>query len=323
MKLDPEIAQSLQLVQSRSIDFDLSTPEKVAATRASVDSLRDLWKDSIDRSGAVTEMHDLPGAPGGPGLKLRVHRPVKPAEKGALPCLFHVHGGGMVSGSVLNDDAVLLPRVRALGAIATSITYRFGPEHQSPAGAIDCCAGLQWLHDHASELGIDPARIALGGTSGGGGIAATTAVMNRDRGGPPLVLQQLICPMLDDRNDSVSARGSWVNWTREINIEAWRAVLGDRYGTDRVTGHDSVLREKNLTGLPPAYIDVGGMEVFRDECVEYAARLLRAGVQTELHVIPGGFHGFHLFAPQSRAAKLVLAAQNDALRRAWWPQGQA
>ena len=324
MELDPEVAKVLPTVASRQTELDLSTPEAVAATRASIDRLRDLWKDSIDRSGVVTGERNISGAPGMPDLVLRIHRPAgsMTAAAGKLPCLYHVHGGGMVSGCALNDDAVLLPRVRALGCVATSIEYRLAPEHPAPAAATDCCIGLEWVHAHAAELGIDPARIALGGVSGGGGIAATTAILNRDRGGPRLVLQQLICPQLDDRDDTVSARSDWVNWTRETNVKAWRAVLGDRYGRAEVTGRESASREQNLAGLPPAYIDVGSMEVFRDECIDYAARLLRAGVQTELHVLPGCFHGAYLFAPEARVSRLTVAAQDDALQRAWWPLGR-
>ena len=240
-----------------------------------------------------------------------------------MPCLFHVHGGGIVAGSAPRDDGMLLPLVRMFNCVATSVEYRLAPEHRAPAMSTDCYTALKWVCAHTKELGIDPDRIALGGISGGGGVAAATAVMARDLGGTRLCFQWLITPQLDDRNVTASSHGPWIGWPRKLNVGAWKAVLGERYGTDRVTGHESAPRAKDLSGLPPTFIEVGAMEVFRDECIDYASRLLHAGVQTELHVYAGGFHGFHLFAPNARVAKLAAEARLSALRRAWWPAGDA
>ncbi len=320
MQLDPEIAAALEAVGDRLIQSDLDTMEGITAVRNEVNRIGELFNATLDRSGVITESRVIPGPPDAPELTIRIHRPEK--ASGLLPCLFHLFGGGMVAGSAVRDDGLLIPLVRQLGCVATSVAYRLAPEHRAPAASTDAYTALKWVCAHTSELGIDPERVILGGLSGGGGVAAATAVMARDLGGTKVCLQWLITPMLDDRNTSASANGTWIGWPRKLNVGAWKAVLGERYGTDRVTGHDSAPRAKHLGGLPPAFIEVGTMEVFRDECIDYATRLLHAGVQTELHVYAGGFHGFHLFALNARLTRLAVDARLSALRRAWWPAGE-
>ena len=319
MELDPEIAAALKVVGDRLIQSDLDTMEGVIAMRKEVDRIGELFNATLDRSGVVTDSRIIPGPPGAPELAIRIHRPSETTPD-ARPCLFHVHGGGMVAGSARRDDGMLLGIVRTLGCVATSVEYRLAPEHRAPAMSTDCYWALKWVCANARSLGIDPERIVLGGISGGGGVAAAAALMARDLGGTKLCLQWLITPQLDDRNDTPSAHGDWIGWPRRLNVGAWKAVLGERYGTDKVTAYDSAARAQDLTGLPPTYIEVASMEVFRDEGIDYASRLLRAGVQTELHVYAGGFHGFHLFAPEARLSKLAAEARVSALRRAWWPE---
>lgn len=315
MELDPELAAALESVSARRTLLRLDSPADIAAKRAQSDALAASLTAALDRAGVVTEVRTIPGPAKSLSLQMRLHRPVRPA--GRMPCLYSVHSGGMVSGSALMDDRILVPLVRQTHCLGASVEYRLAPEHRAPAATEDCYAGLLWLWQHASELAIDPGRIALYGVSGGGGIAASTALMARDRGGPALCFQQLIYPQLDDRNTTPSSRGEWLGWTRAMNIGAWKAVLGERYGSESVSCHEAAARAVDLSGLPPTYIEVGAMEIFRDESIDYAARLLAAGVATELHVYPGCFHGFDIYVPQARISKVALAARQDALQRAW------
>lgn len=183
--------------------------------------------------------------------------------------------------------------------------------------AEDCYTGLEWTAKNAAELGIDAGRIIVGGVSAGGGLAAAVTLMARDRGGPALHGQLLICPMLDDRNDTPSAiqmAGLGV-WDHTANNTGWTALLGEARGGPDVSPYASPARETDLSGLPPTFIDCGSAETFRDEDVDYAVRIWRAGGTAELHVWPGGFHGFDSFAPQAAVSQDAKAARVKWLRR--------
>jgi acetyl esterase/lipase len=171
---------------------------------------------------------------------------------------------------------------------------------------------------HAQELGIDPARIAVYGGSAGGALAAATALLARDRGGPAIAYQMLLYPMVDDRSDTPSCTeiddlGVWDGWA---NAEGWQALLGDRSGTDSVDAYAAPARADGLTGLPPAWIDVGELDALRDEDVHYALRLMQAGVATDLHVHPGAFHGWEVFVPDADISRRAVEARIAALQRA-------
>ncbi|MFD8555980.1 alpha/beta hydrolase [Streptosporangium canum] len=185
-----------------------------------------------------------------------------------------------------------------------------------PTGQRGTAPGLYWIH--AAELGVDPDRLAVAGISAGGGLAAATVLLARDRGGPSLAFQMLICPMLDDRNTTPSSHefAEAVVWNRAANLFGWAALLGDDAGTDGVSPYAAPARATDLSGLPPAYIDVGELEVFRDECVDYAQRLVRAGVSTEFHLYPGAFHGFDMVLPDTEISRRAAAERVVALRRA-------
>ena len=205
-----------------------------------------------------------------------------------------------------------------LGCVVVSVEYRLAPEHPHPAPVEDCYAGLVWTAKNAAELGIDPDRLAVGGLSAGGGLAAGTVLLARDRGGPALAFQLLVCPMLDDRNVTPSSHefAEAVVWNRAANLFGWTALLGDAAGTDEVSPYAAPARATDLSGLPPAYIDVGELEVFRDECVDYAQRLVQAGVSTEFHLYPGAFHGFDGMIPDAEISRRAAAERVVALRRA-------
>jgi acetyl esterase/lipase len=178
----------------------------------------------------------------------------------------------------------------------------------------DCYAGLVWTHEHAWELGLDPQRILVAGASAGGGISAGLTLMARDRKGPPIIGQILMGPMLDDRNETPSSYeliGEGI-WDRTSNETGWDCLLGDRRGRVEVSPYAAPSRATDLTDLPAAYIDVGSAEMFRDEAVDYAVRLWRAGTQAELHVWPGGFHAFEMLAPHA-----ALSIVSTRTRAAW------
>jgi acetyl esterase/lipase len=201
--------------------------------------------------------------------------------------------------------------------VCVTIEYRLAPAHPDPAILEDCYAGLVWMAEHAGELGVDPAKILVSGISAGGGLSAGVALLARDRKGPSLIGQVLMSPMLDDRSNSLSAHqmdGLGV-WDRKTNIQAWTAVLGDRRGTKRVSMYEAPSRSPDLSGLPPAYVDVGSAETFRDEDVQYASKFWRDGIACELHVWPGMCHGFELFFPTLDISMSAKKAKLNWVRR--------
>ncbi|MGW7578043.1 alpha/beta hydrolase [Streptomyces sp. NPDC054765] len=270
----------------------------------------------LSRSGAFDVEEHAAGTHGeGPGVRLLICRPS--GSTGALPALYHIHGGGMVLGDATSGLSAVLDLAGELRLAVVSVEYRLAPEHPYPAAVEDCYAGLLWLVRHAAQTGIDPTRIVIEGASSGGGLAAAVALMARDRGGPALLGQMLSCPMLDDRNDTPSGHqmdGAGL-WDRTSNATGWNALLAGRAGGLDVPPYAAPARAADLGGLPPAFIDVGSAETFRDESVTYASRLWQAGGQAELHVWPGGFHGFAVMIPQAPLSRDAKAAQTRWLRR--------
>jgi acetyl esterase/lipase len=277
--IDPQISESLQHLP----DFDFSD--------ATLPMMRDGTQfqpqpaDGIDRSELTTDA-------GGALSVLRPH-----GADGDLPVLFWIHGGGMVIGNRYMDDAQLIDWCRCLGCVCVSVEYRLAPEAPYPAPLDDCEAGLRFLVDHAEELRIAPQRIGIGGRSAGGALAAGLALRCRARGNLPVAFQYLEYPMLDDRGQTPSSTLDGLPvWSRQSNAFGWRSYLGDRQGTDDVPPDAAPARALQLAGLPPTFISVGTADCLRDESIDFAARLCRAGVSTELHVYAGAVHGFHLFA---------------------------
>jgi acetyl esterase/lipase len=257
----------------------------------------------------------IPGVQGTPDLTISVFCRTDHAPGG--PGIYYVHGGGMIMGDRFSGVTMVLDWVEILDAVAVAIEYRLAPEHPDPAPIDDCYAGLIWTFAHAEELLIDPDRLIIAGTSAGGGLAAGVTLKSRDFGGPQLVGQVLAYPMLDDRNQTVSSHqidGIGV-WDRASNDMAWGALLGERRGTEQVSIYAAPARAEDLSGLPPAFLDVGSAEVFRDETVAYASRIWACGGIAELHVWPGGFHGFDVLAPQATLSALMRKIRTRWVRR--------
>jgi acetyl esterase/lipase len=234
------------------------------------------------------------------------------------PAIFHCHGGGMILGSVDAFARYLAFVVSKTSVPVYSVDYRLAPEHPYPAVVEDCYASLGWLRDHAKEFGVDPARIAVMGESAGGGIAAGLALMARDQGlQPPVAKQILICPMLDDRTvEENPAIEPFAVWTTEDNITGWTAVLGAEKMShqDRtVSPYAAAARAESVTGLPPTYIEIGELDIFRDECIEYAMRIARENISTELHLYPGVPHGFEMFASNIALARSAFESRLRAI----------
>lgn len=263
----------------------------------------------------------IPGPEGAPEVRVLLYRPPGQAQA-ARPALLHIHGGGYILGVPEMLDVPNRQLAVELDCVIASVDYRLAPETPFPGPIEDCYAALCWLHDSAEDLGIDRARVAIGGESAGGGHAAALAIYARDKGGPSICFQLLDCPMLDDRTgtgaDPHPHTGHFV-WTPASNRFGWGALLGVEPGGPDVPANGSPARVEDLSGLPPAFIQIGALDLFLEESLEYTRRLTRAGVPVELHVVPGGYHGFTLAsdAPQTR---LVNDLRAKALARAFTPR---
>lgn len=261
----------------------------------------------------------VPAPAGDPaGVPVRLYEPRdRPA---ALPAVLYVHGGGFVIGSVDAARVTCEELAEGVGAVVVSPRYRLAPEDPFPAGPEDVYAALRWLASSAGELGVDPARIAIAGYSAGGGIAAAVALMARDRGEVALAFQAPTNACLDDRHitpSSLAVRDRRT-WHHDRARSQWAAYLGG-LPEDEVPPYAAPARATDLSGLPPAFLSVGDLDLLRDENLDYARRLMDAGVPTELHLYPGAFHGFEILVPGARITRDATAALHGALRRALHP----
>jgi len=227
-------------------------------------------------------------------IRLRIYR-ARTASPNS-PALLWMHGGGYIIGAPEQDDLYVLPFLQSTGAVVVSVDYRLAPEHPFPAPLEDCDASLQWLASQGQQLGIDPQRIAIGGASAGAGLAAALAQLTHDRGGFQPMFQLLVYPMLDDRTvtrQDIDQDAHFI-WTNQSNCFGWEAYLQQACGAENTPAYAAPARRSDLAGLPPAWIGVGGIDLFHAEDIAYAQRLKDAGVSCELMVVPGAFHGFDL-----------------------------
>lgn len=309
---DPECAAALAAAGG----FPPLTPDLIPVMRQGLPGLEPPSLEDLRRGGVfAVEERSVPGPDGAPEVSLLICRPT--AATGPTPLVYHVHGGGMIIGDNRTGVLEALDWAQDLGLTVVSVEYRLAPETPHPGPVEDCYAGLVWAVEHAEELGVDPARVVVAGASAGGGLSAALALLARDRRGPALLGQLLIYPMIDDRNDSPSAvqMADTGTWGRTANTTGWSSLLGDAAGGADVSPYAAPARATDLSGLPPAFVDVASAENFRDEDVAYAVRLWQAGVQAELHVWPGGFHGFDAFAPEAQISQEARAARLRWLRR--------
>ena len=307
--LDPELRE---LLADMPLMSQLS-PEVLAQLRrlpsTPIESL--LAHRHVDRREVTVPAKD--GAP----IRLSVLSPTKSDRTTAAPCVYWMHGGGMVMGDRFSQIDIPLEWLDEFGAVVVSVDYRLAPEATGTALVEDCYQGLLWVAENSAELGIDPTRIVIAGASAGGGLAAGVTLLTRDLGTPAIAAQMLICPMLDHRNTSTSSRqysGVPGVWTGEMNEFGWRSVLGE-LAEDEVSAYISPAVADDLSGLPTTYVDTGSAEVFRDEATDYATRIWTAGGQAELHVWAGGFHGFDALYPQAHISTTARRTRTDWLAR--------
>ena len=248
-------------------------------------------------------------------IRVLTYRPVKSGNP--LPTIVHVHGGGFVAGAPEMKDVENRLLASKLRCAIYSIDYRLAPEAPHPAPLEDIYSVFAWLHGNAGQLGLDPARIGIKGESGGGGFAAAAALYARDRDGPKFAFQHLIYPMIDDRTavrkDLHPHVGEFV-WTQQHNYFGWHSLLGREPGSADVSPYAAASRAADVSGLPPTYISVGGLDLFLEENMTYGDRLSRAGVPVEFHLYPRAYHGFYR-VPSARVTKQAERDNLEALRR--------
>jgi len=303
------------IAEFQPFDPDCASLEETRARRAAL-----VAPLSFDRCAVeVSEVWIERGQTDGP-LRALMYRPHD--ATGTLPAFLHIHGGGYVLGKADYSDQRNEQIALAANCLVLSVDYRLAPETRCPGAVEDCLLGLHWLAANSNRLGIDVKRIAIGGESAGGGLAAATALLARDRGAPRPILQWLMYPMLDDRTGSTADphpfAGEYI-WNAKANRFGWEALLGCAPGREEVSPYAAAARATDLSGLPPAYIAVGALDLFVEENIEYARRLMRAGVPVELHTYPGAYHGFDLIGASAIGARCIDDA-TEALCRALHPR---
>jgi acetyl esterase/lipase len=268
--------------------------------------------------GVKMSRRSIPGPSGAPDVSI-VIADTAPEQKNK-PVLLHIHGGGYVVGAAVAFLPGVLLYSKPTGCVVVSVDYRLAPPTKFPGSLNDNYAALLWVYNHAEELGADRKRIAIAGESAGGGHAAALAIHARDRAEVPIIFQLLIYPMLDDRTGSTRAvppHIGQIGWGAAGNKYGWSALLGVPAGSAKVPDGAVPARVENLNGLPPAFIGVGAIDLFVDEDVEYARRLIDAAVPTELLVVPGAYHAFDLMVPNARVSRYFRESITAALQRAF------
>jgi acetyl esterase/lipase len=307
--VDPEILPLIEMMP----DFrpDQQPLDQMRAERAAMFAMR----AAPPPEDVLVEERRIPGPPGGPEVRVLISSPK--AGGSNRPGILHVHGGGYILGMAemtLDSDAAY---AQNLGAVCVSVDYRLAPETPHPGPVEDCYAALKWMHANAGALGVDPARIAISGESAGGGLAAALGLLARDRGEVPVAFQHLIFPMLDDRTvvheDPSPIHGQFV-WTRVANHFGWRSLLNAEPGSEGISPYAAAARAESLEGLPPTFMICGALDLFLEENMEYARRLVRAGVPTEFHVYPGAPHAF-MVVPTAHLTRTFARDSMTALSR--------
>lgn len=256
--------------------------------------------------GRIRARRDVPVVAVDADVSVRLHRPARLADP--APALLWIHGGGFVMGSARQEDS-FCRRLSHLANIAVAaVDHRLAPEHPYPAPLEDCYAALLWL---AQQPWVDPSRVAIGGLSSGGGLAAALAFLARDRGEIQPAFQLLSQPNLDDRTGSQATGRRRLMWSEGDNRQAWRWYLGDADPALAVPA-----RRTDLAGLAPAWIGTGSLDLLHDEAVEYGRRLNKAGTRCHVEIAVGAFHAFDFVVPDAPVSLTFFANQCDQLRAA-------
>ena len=313
--IDSRLDQDLAKVRERfhSLGFDL---RDLAGSRTILKKLAERARIR-DTSSIAVEEFAITHPEDSTTLNLKSFRPLTGSTE--KPVLLWIHGGGYVMGSAGDTDQTLAQIALETDCTVFSVDYRLAPEHAYPAALDDCFDCLLWLQKHANQLKIDPARIAIGGASAGAGLTAALALRARDEGTQQVLFQLLIYPMLDHRHRTPSSRAIQDPnlWNEQTNRLAWALYLGALTDHDEIPLYASASLAADLTNLPPAFVCVGDLDIFLDEDIDYAQRLLQAGVPTELHVYPGAIHGFDMLAPDAAISQRLRTDVNNALQKAF------
>lgn len=301
--VDPELLPFLEQFPTRTVSAE--NLGAIREMRKAMLAQLPPFPDTVE----VSEQH-IPGPEGAPEVRVKLYRRREGAAQ--RPAILHLHGGGYVMGSPEFMGPQCALWADAFDAVVIAPAYRLGPETSYPGNVEDAYAALAWAAGQAGPLGIDTGRIAVAGESAGGGLAAALALLVRDRGEYSFCHQQLIFPMIDDRTairaDLSPMFGEFV-WNNHSNHFGWASLLGEPPGGPDISPYAAAARAEDLSGLPPVFMSTGALDLFTEENLDYARRLMAAGVPVELHVYPGAPHGFM----QVSAAAVTRAYMRDAM----------
>jgi acetyl esterase len=311
---DPELKEAIPFLPTSSEPMDIEASRELMA------SVIELMNAGVDVNDLVVEDHQIPAENPTREILVRTYR--RAESSGLRPGILDIHGGGFTTGSIDLQHGAVANIAREVDAVVATVEYRLAPENPFPAGLEDCYAVLEWMARESDPLGVDPQRIAVFGSSAGGGLAAALALLTRDRGGPALCFQLLGIPELDDRLEtpSMCAFVDTPVFNRNGAIQSWDAYLGEHRAN--VSEYAAPARASDLSGLPSAYISTMEFDPLRDEGILYALRLLAAGVSVELHQYPGTFHGSEMVA-DADVSKRQLRETSEVLRRVLWAKALA
>lgn len=307
--MDPELAAIAATLPPTDVTDPDATRKRLRAMYESVEGqVGRSWTSRLDVEHLSVRAAD------GYYIPVRIYMP-KQAPR-PLGVLVNFHGGAFVAGDLDISQATVTRYADRAQIAVVDVDYRLAPEHPFPVGVEDCYAALEWTVTNADSHGLDPARIAVGGNSAGGGLGAAVALMARDRGGPTIAFQLLLYPVLDDRMTTRSVREMTTTpmWTGPACAHMWQHYLGDAVGSDDVSPYAAPARARDLSGLPPAYVLACEHDPLRDEDVDYAVALMHAGVSVDLHVVAGTFHGYNDMP--TAISKRATAEIADVLQRA-------
>ena len=310
--IDPELIPSSKQIPSPGFRADTLTEVRASMLAKAIAAL------PPDDAAVSVQTLSVASQSDAPQVRVVAYRPTQ--VRGPLPVLLHLHGGGYLVGSPERKGAEHRKLAVDLGCAIFSVDYRLAPETPFPGAIEDCYAVLRWLHENASQFDLDTNRIGVMGESAGGGLAASLALLVRDRAEFRLSFQHLISPMLDDRTAVISDANPWTGkfaWTQEDNAFGWSALLGSAPGGPGVSPYAAAARAQDLSGLPPTFLSIAALDLLMEEEVGYARRLARAGVPLELHIYPVTYHGFAPMCPKARVSVAAARDSFEALHRAF------